>query len=103
MTTNLNIAQRLKELRRQHGYTQKQVVTATGITRASYGAYEENRATPPLSFLLQLSKFYGLHSLDQLLGLTIENKKTKDELLTAYYMADPDKRKIVDFILNLKC
>lgn len=98
----INIPQRLKDLRKESGFSQLTVACAIGMKRASYQAYEEARATPPLEILLSLSILYGFETINELLGIS-EPEKKQDKMLNAYYHADPEKRKIVDFILNLNC
>ena len=41
----------LKFLRVQQGLTQKQLAEKLGLKQAAIGAYEEERATPPLASL----------------------------------------------------
>lgn len=101
MTIDYNIAQRLKELRNNEGYSQETVANAIYIKRATYAAYEEGRAEPSVAVLVSLAKLYELETIDQLLGLSEVKEKTKDTILQAYYRADREKRKIIDFILNL--
>lgn len=55
----------LKFLRVQQGLTQKQLAEKLGLKQAAIGAYEEERATPPLSSLLDLIKIFNVN-LDDL-------------------------------------
>jgi transcriptional regulator with XRE-family HTH domain len=55
----------LKFLRTRQGLTQKQFAEKLGLKQSAIGAYEERRATPPLSLLLKISQVYGV-SLDVL-------------------------------------
>jgi transcriptional regulator with XRE-family HTH domain len=102
MNMKINIPQRLKDLRKETGFSQQTVADGIEIKRTAYQAYEEARATPPLETLVSLSILYGFKTINELLGIT-EPEKKLDNMLDAYYRADPDKRKIVDFILNLNC
>lgn len=63
------LGQRLKELREENGYTQKQLAEKLGINSVTYLHYEKEQREPPLSLLADLAKFYGV-SVDYLLGLT---------------------------------
>lgn len=55
------ISKNLKFLRMQHELTQKQLAEKLGLKQAAIGAYEEERATPPLSCLLDLSKIFKVN------------------------------------------
>ncbi len=59
------INKNLKFLRAQQGLTQKQLAEKLGLKQAAVGAYEEERATPPLSSLLDLTKIFNVN-LDNL-------------------------------------
>lgn len=59
------INKNLKYLRGQQGLTQKQLAEKLGLKQAAIGAYEEERATPPLASLLDLSKIFNVN-LDDL-------------------------------------
>jgi transcriptional regulator with XRE-family HTH domain len=99
----INIPQRLKSLRSEHRFKALYVAGAIGMKRGSYLAYEEGRATPPLEKLFSLSKLYGFRSIDELLGVSAGTGNEVSEIANAYHCADAEKRKIVDFILNLNC
>ncbi len=51
----------LKFLRGQQGLTQKQLAEKLGLKQAAVGAYEEERSTPPLSSLLDISKIFKVN------------------------------------------
>lgn len=59
------INKNLKFLRAQQGMTQKQLAEKLGLKQAAIGAYEEERATPPLASLLDLTKIFNVN-LDEL-------------------------------------
>lgn len=63
------LGQRLKELREEKGYTQKQLADKFGINSVTYLHYEKEQREPPLSLLADIAKFYGV-SVDYLLGLS---------------------------------
>lgn len=62
------LGERLKELREERGYTQKQLSEELGINSVTYLHYEKEQREPPLSLLADISRFYGV-SVDYLLGL----------------------------------
>ncbi|HEX5171900.1 MAG TPA: XRE family transcriptional regulator [Cyclobacteriaceae bacterium] len=55
----------LKFLRTRQGMTQKQFADRLGLKQSVIGSYEEERATPPLACLLEISEMFRL-SLDAL-------------------------------------
>jgi transcriptional regulator with XRE-family HTH domain len=54
------VSKNLKFLRGKHGFTQKQLAEKLGLKQAALGAYEEERATPPLASLLELTKIFNV-------------------------------------------
>ena len=63
------LGERLKELREEHGYTQKQFAEKLNINSVTYLHYEKSQREPPLALLAEFAAFYGV-STDYLLGLT---------------------------------
>lgn len=99
----INIPQRLKDLRAEHSYTQQNVADGIDIKKRTYQAYEEGRAMPPLDVFISMAAFYGYYSIDKLLGIEGKLQEVNGVFMDAYHSADPEKRRIVDFILNLNC
>lgn len=65
------IAEKLKELRLAHNYTQSEVAMAGEIRQQTYSAYESGKRMPsPIPFY-KIASFYGL-STDDLLKLCLE-------------------------------
>ena len=59
---------RLKELRTEKGYTQKQLAELIGTTDESVLPWEKGRSQPPIEFIRLLCKALSV-SADYLLGL----------------------------------
>lgn len=59
------VNENIKTLRNRMGLTQERLAELIGINRKALGAYEENRATPPLDKLNRLAALFGV-TLDQL-------------------------------------
>ena len=55
------ISKNLKFLRTEHELTQKQLAEKLGLKQAAIGAYEEERATPPLTCLLDLARIFKVN------------------------------------------
>lgn len=64
----ISLGKRLRELRLEHGLTQKQVADALGIHSVTYLHYEKGQHEPPLALLAAMAKFYG-ETVDYLLGI----------------------------------
>ena len=64
-------APKLKESRKSHGFTQKEISEEIGITRTSLCNYETGAREPDIETLAQLSEFYGI-STDFLIGITMD-------------------------------
>lgn len=64
-----NLGQRLKELRLENGYTQKEIAQMLKINSVTYLHYEKEQREPPLSLLADIAKLYGV-TVDYLLGLS---------------------------------
>jgi len=60
---------RLKDLREDSDYTQKQVADMLHIRQNTYCQYENGQRQVPIEVLISLSRIYGT-SVDYILGLT---------------------------------
>lgn len=59
-----NLGNNLKRLRRNFGFTQKQVALALHIDRSTYSYYELGKTWPDPPTLIQLANIFGLEILD---------------------------------------
>ncbi len=64
---NLEIANRLVELRKQHGYSQEDLADKLGVSRQAVSKWERVEASPDTDNLIALAKLYGV-SVDELLN-----------------------------------
>lgn len=71
------INKNLKFLRLHQGFTQKQLAERLGLKQAAVGAYEEERSTPPLASLLDISKIFKV-SLDVLVHQDLSRLPEKE-------------------------
>lgn len=67
----------LKFLRVQQGLTQKQLAEKLGLKQAAVGAYEEERSTPPVNCLQEISKIFGV-SIDLLINKDLSQVPQKE-------------------------
>jgi transcriptional regulator with XRE-family HTH domain len=71
------ISKNLKFLRTKHDLTQKQLAEKLGLKQAAIGAYEEERSTPPLSCLIDLTKIFKVN-LDLLVNHDLSRVQEKE-------------------------
>lgn len=63
------LGQRLKELRIERGWTQKETAEKLGLHSVTYLHYEKGQREPPLALLADMAALFEV-STDYLLGLT---------------------------------
>jgi transcriptional regulator with XRE-family HTH domain len=66
----------LKFIRGKEGLTQREFAEQLGIKQATLGAYEEDRATPPLNCLVDVSRLFKV-SLDNLINADLSKLPEK--------------------------
>ena len=62
------VADRIKKLREQNGYTQTYLAKHLGITRSSVNAWEMGISVPSTQYIVELAQFFKV-STDFLLGV----------------------------------
>lgn len=62
------VADRIKKLREQNGYTQTYLAKRLGITRSSVNAWEMGISVPSTQYIVELAQFFKV-STDFLLGV----------------------------------
>ena len=62
------VADRIKKLREQNGYTQTDLARHLGITRSSVNAWEMGISVPSTQYIVELAQFFKV-STDFLLGV----------------------------------
>lgn len=67
-----SFSEKLKDLRKKQGFTQKEVAEKLGIIRQTYAAYENNISEPDINTINTLATIFGV-SKDYLLGNNGEN------------------------------
>jgi transcriptional regulator with XRE-family HTH domain len=92
------IKARLIELRKTHNFSQVYVATFCGLTSGTYQHYEVGRAEPSVATLYKLAELYCFSGIDELIN---GSEKTQPLLIDSYISLPLEKRKIVDFILQL--
>ena len=69
-------AERIRELRIEHGLSQEKVGELIGVTRYAVYSYEKGRACPEMKGLITLAKYFEV-SIDYLAGLTDKREINK--------------------------
>lgn len=94
---------RLKELRKQKGWTQKELANRLDIRYSHLNKYENGMHAPPLEKLIQLAGMFDV-SLDFLvMGLPMEDSPIRNELLHKRFKAletfdETDKATVINVI-----
>lgn len=94
---------RLKELRKQKGWTQKELANRLDIRYSHLNKYENGMHAPPLEKLIQLAELFDI-SLDHLvMGLPLEDAPIRNESLhkrfkTLETFEDEDKQTVIKVI-----
>lgn len=63
---NIEIAQRLYELRRAHGFSQESLAAALGLSRQAISKWERSESAPDMGNLIALADLYGM-TIDELI------------------------------------
>lgn len=74
---DITTANRLYELRKQHGYSQDELAEMLNVSRQAVSKWERSESSPDTDNLIALAKLYGI-SLDNLLGYTPQANEACD-------------------------
>lgn len=66
------VSEKIRECRRECGYTQQMVATALNVDRTTYTCYESGKTEPGIDSIAQLSKIFGV-SISELLACYEDN------------------------------
>ena len=77
---NLEIANRLVELRKKSGLSQEQLADKLGLSRQAVSKWERAEASPDTDNLILLAKLYGI-SLDELLKTDAKEEEIRQETI----------------------
>lgn len=78
---DITTANRLYELRKQHGYSQDELAEMLNVSRQAVSKWERSESSPDTDNLIALARLYNV-SLDQLLGFDINNDENEDKTST---------------------
>ena len=94
------LADNLKALRKEQGWTQQALADRLGLTRPTLGAYEEGRSEPKLAVLIDMANCFGM-TVDELVrGSDMEQFKSRAQgdrlrVLTIPIDAAMDRERVV--------
>lgn len=71
----MNFADKLIQLRRQHGLSQEQLADRLGVTRQSVSKWESGSSVPELNKIIMISELYDI-SIDYLVKDSISQSAT---------------------------
>lgn len=89
----MTIGEKLKMLRKAHGYTQDYVASELDIIRQTYSHYETGRYTPGAEILYKIAKLYSV-PVESLIELTLSIPE-EDKIVT---VEDADQTLLQSFI-----
>ena len=73
--TDVNIGERLRDIRKDNNFTQAELAELVGLTRSAINSWEMSDSFPSTQYLIRLAKLYKV-STDYLLGL--DNREMVD-------------------------
>lgn len=65
---NIVVFKRIRDMREDRDYTQKQIAEYLNITQATYSEYESGKINVPIEAFIKLAELYNV-SIDYLTGL----------------------------------
>lgn len=57
----MRCAERIRELRKEHGYNQTHIAKALGVAQTTYSDYENNKIRIPIECVVKLARFYDVN------------------------------------------
>mgnify|MGYP004452050653 CR=1 FL=1 len=97
----VEVGTRIKEIRKQKGWKQKEIAERAGIPYSTYANYENNKREPPKKQLEKISCALGV-SIYEILGITTEQllQPLKDETRFLNYLLSLGYEYIDTFYTN---
>lgn len=91
-----SFSKKIKELRKQSGYTQKELSDILNVAYSTISMWERNERTPDFGMLVKLSETFGVSTDELLLG---DKPKKSEKLNEASYDGFDE---IIDYLEVLK-
>ena len=96
----IKLANRLTELRKEHGYSQEELADKLGVSRQAVSKWERAEASPDTDNLIELARIYGV-SLDELLEFNKEQSETNKKGVASATVEDNESGKKLHIDINL--
>ena len=74
----MNLGEKLKELRKEHGYTQSDLSEKLDVSKSTIARWENENVIPSIKFIKELSKLYDI-KLEGLFELILDSKEQEEE------------------------
>lgn len=84
-TMTIEFANRLAELRKNKGLSQEELADKLGVSRQAVSKWERGEASPDTDNLIELARIYDI-SLDELVGLSNNDKKKNNRIMIRSFM-----------------
>lgn len=92
----MNFGERLKQIRLEKGYTQKDIINKINISQNGYSSWELGKTEPNLTSLKKLSNIFHI-SVDYLLGM-----ENEEGLIIMQNELSEDENYLIDLIRQLE-
>lgn len=94
-------SQRMRKLREERGWTQREVAERLGIPTNSYSGYERGAREPDFAMVVRIARLYQV-SVDYLLGLSDERSISNERLAvmnrSLVHLPEEDKETLLALI-----
>jgi len=77
----LDLGQKIRELRRRDGRTQEALAEAIGVTSQAVSRWEANGGYPDMEMIPSIANYFGV-TIDELFGYENDREKKIDEIVT---------------------
>jgi len=95
---------RIKEIRKNKGYSQKEVAEAVGVTQSQYSRYESGATNIPGDMLPKIAKYFNV-TTDEILGLSENNNEVPSQIKTieTHPVLVPEAEVMIPVVGSLRC
>ena len=94
---NIEIANRLQQLRKEKGYSQEELAQALGLSRQAVSKWERAESSPDTDNLICLAKLYGM-SLDELLNTDETVEEIRERTIEVEEEKEKEKKNDDEYI-----
>jgi len=97
----MSIGEKIKELRKNKGYSQEIVAEKLNVSRQAVSKWENNISIPSTENLIQLSTLFEI-SLEALMDENlVKDKEEKDNESIKYFQSKEDKMRVLSYLSRL--